>query len=127
MAVRGPVIVLTGPTGTGKTDWALRLAEDLPVEIVSVDSALVYRGLDIGTAKPPRELRDARPASPHRHLRPDGELLRRTFRRRMPYGSISRNRSRAAGFRCWSAAPCSIFARCWRGIAPLPRASPELR
>ncbi|HEU4627675.1 MAG TPA: tRNA (adenosine(37)-N6)-dimethylallyltransferase MiaA [Steroidobacteraceae bacterium] len=52
-----PVLVLAGPTGTGKTDWALRLAEQLPLEIVSVDSALVYRGLDIGTAKPSRELR----------------------------------------------------------------------
>ena len=52
-----PVLVLTGPTGAGKTDWALGLAESAPVEIVSVDSALVYRGLDIGTAKPPRALR----------------------------------------------------------------------
>lgn len=52
-----PVFLLTGPTGAGKTDWAIRLAESAPVEIVSVDSALVYRGLDIGTAKPPRELR----------------------------------------------------------------------
>ncbi|HEY7889595.1 MAG TPA: tRNA (adenosine(37)-N6)-dimethylallyltransferase MiaA [Steroidobacteraceae bacterium] len=52
-----PVFLLTGPTGTGKSDWAIRLAEAAPVEIVSVDSALVYRGLDIGTAKPARELR----------------------------------------------------------------------
>ena len=52
-----PVFILTGPTGAGKTDWALALAESAPVEIVSVDSALVYRGLDIGTAKPARELR----------------------------------------------------------------------
>jgi tRNA dimethylallyltransferase len=52
-----PVYVLTGPTGAGKTDWAIRLAERAPVEIVSVDSALVYCGLDIGTAKPSRELR----------------------------------------------------------------------
>jgi tRNA dimethylallyltransferase len=45
-------LVLTGPTGSGKSDWALRLAQQLPIEIVSVDSAQVYRGLDIGTAKP---------------------------------------------------------------------------
>jgi tRNA dimethylallyltransferase len=56
-----PVFVLTGPTGAGKTDWAIRLAETAPVEIVSVDSALVYRGLDIGTAKPARALRDRIP------------------------------------------------------------------
>jgi tRNA dimethylallyltransferase len=41
-----------GPTATGKTDLAVALAERLPVEIISVDSALVYRGMDIGTAKP---------------------------------------------------------------------------
>jgi tRNA dimethylallyltransferase len=41
----------------GKTDWALRLAESAAVEIVSVDSALVYRALDVGTAKPPPEVR----------------------------------------------------------------------
>jgi tRNA dimethylallyltransferase len=41
-----------GPTGSGKSDLAVRLAEQLPLEIVSVDSALVYRGMDIGTAKP---------------------------------------------------------------------------
>src|SRR5450759_1512189 len=41
-----------GPTGAGKSDLALRLASQLPFEIVSVDSAQVYRGMDIGTAKP---------------------------------------------------------------------------
>ena len=47
-----PVVCLMGPTGAGKTACALALAEHLPIEVVSVDSALVYRGLDIGTAKP---------------------------------------------------------------------------
>ncbi len=41
-----------GPTATGKTDLALALAEKHDVEIISVDSAMVYRGMDIGTAKP---------------------------------------------------------------------------
>jgi tRNA dimethylallyltransferase len=45
-----------GPTGAGKTDLALRLAANHPIEIVSVDSAMVYRGMDIGTGKPSREL-----------------------------------------------------------------------
>ncbi|KUJ83155.1 MULTISPECIES: tRNA (adenosine(37)-N6)-dimethylallyltransferase MiaA [Microbulbifer] len=46
-----------GPTASGKTDLAMALADRLPVELVSVDSALVYRGLDIGSAKPsPEEL-----------------------------------------------------------------------
>lgn len=47
-----PVILLMGPTASGKTQLSLDLAARLPVEIVSVDSALVYRGLDIGAAKP---------------------------------------------------------------------------
>jgi tRNA dimethylallyltransferase len=47
-----PAILLMGPTAAGKTDVAMALAESLPVEIVSVDSAMVYRGMDIGTAKP---------------------------------------------------------------------------
>lgn len=45
-------VCLAGPTGCGKTAAALAIAEVLPVEIISVDSALVYRGMDIGTAKP---------------------------------------------------------------------------
>ncbi len=44
-----------GPTASGKTEYALHLADVLPVDIVSVDSALVYRGMDIGTAKPSPE------------------------------------------------------------------------
>ena len=50
-------ILLMGPTGAGKSDLALRLAETLSLEIVSVDSALVYRGMDIGTAKPNAAMR----------------------------------------------------------------------
>jgi tRNA dimethylallyltransferase len=45
-----------GPTGAGKTDLAMRLADRFPIDIISVDSAMVYRGMDIGTGKPSREL-----------------------------------------------------------------------
>jgi tRNA dimethylallyltransferase len=48
---------LLGPTASGKSALAIKLAEKLPVEIVSLDSALVYRGMDIGTAKPGAALR----------------------------------------------------------------------
>jgi tRNA dimethylallyltransferase len=54
-------VCLTGPTACGKTELALELAERVPLEIVSMDSALVYRGLDIGTAKPPLSVRSAVP------------------------------------------------------------------
>ena len=52
---------ITGPTACGKTELALEVARRVPVEIVSMDSALVYRGLDIGTAKPSHEVRGAVP------------------------------------------------------------------
>ena len=50
--LRLPVIFLMGPTATGKSALAVDLAAYLPLEIISVDSAMVYRGMDIGTAKP---------------------------------------------------------------------------
>lgn len=54
---RPPLVVIVGPTGVGKTDLAIRLAERLEGEIVSADSRLFYRGMDIGTAKPTAEQR----------------------------------------------------------------------
>ena len=47
-----PAILLMGPTASGKTELAIALRRHLPVELISVDSAMVYRGMDIGTAKP---------------------------------------------------------------------------
>ena len=67
-ARKPPLICLMGPTASGKTDLAIGLAEQLDCELVSVDSALVYRGLDIGSAKPayPHHLVDIRdPAEPY--------------------------------------------------------------
>jgi tRNA dimethylallyltransferase len=55
------VLVITGPTGAGKTDVALELAERYPVSLISADSAMVYRGMDIGTAKPPVAVRERHP------------------------------------------------------------------
>jgi tRNA dimethylallyltransferase len=58
-----PAVFLMGPTATGKTELAVELVQRLPLDIISVDSALVYRGMNIGTAKPdPALLRQA----PHR-------------------------------------------------------------
>ncbi|HEX5355928.1 MAG TPA: tRNA (adenosine(37)-N6)-dimethylallyltransferase MiaA [Aquabacterium sp.] len=47
-----PTWILAGPTACGKTAAALALAQDVDIEIISVDSALIYKGMDIGTAKP---------------------------------------------------------------------------
>ncbi|MBM2829691.1 MAG: tRNA dimethylallyltransferase [Gammaproteobacteria bacterium] len=58
-----PVIFLMGPTASGKTKLAVELCQHLPLDIVSVDSAMIYRGMDIGTAKPSAEMRRI---APHR-------------------------------------------------------------
>ncbi len=50
-----------GPTASGKTDLAIQLCQQLPCEIISVDSGMVYRGMDIGTAKPPKKILDKFP------------------------------------------------------------------
>jgi tRNA dimethylallyltransferase len=71
---RADAVLLLGPTASGKSALAMALASTLPIEIVSVDSAQVYRGMDIGTAKPsaaeraavPHHLLDLRdPAEPY--------------------------------------------------------------
>ena len=51
-SLKPTVIALVGPTGSGKTKTAIRLCEALNAEIVSMDSMQIYRGMDIGTAKP---------------------------------------------------------------------------
>ncbi len=58
-----PVIFLMGPTASGKTALAVELVRSMPVDIISVDSAMVYRGMDIGTAKPGA---DILAVAPHR-------------------------------------------------------------
>jgi tRNA dimethylallyltransferase len=55
------LLVLAGPTASGKTAAAIALAREFPLEIVNADSMQVYRGMDIGTAKPPRRERDEIP------------------------------------------------------------------
>jgi len=58
-----PALFIIGPTASGKTGLAIKLMKYFPIELISVDSALVYKGMDVGTAKPSeRELQEA----PHR-------------------------------------------------------------
>jgi tRNA dimethylallyltransferase len=104
-----PLILIVGPTAVGKTELAIQLAEALNGEIVSADSRLFYRGMDIGTAKPsPAELARV----PH-HLidivNPDETLSLAVFQQKAQ-GS-SRIFTHAENFRFWSAARDNTSAR----------------
>lgn len=125
MTAKPPIVCIMGATATGKTALAIALCQMFPMDIISVDSALVYRGMDIGTAKPsPTELAQA----PHRLINI-----------RDPWHTYS-----AADF-CQDALaeikaiqqqhriPLLVggtmlyFRALLQGLDPLPSASPELR
>jgi tRNA dimethylallyltransferase len=78
--VTPPVILLMGPTASGKSAVALELAQRLPLEIVSVDSAQVYRGMDIGTAKPDLSTRSRVPHHLIDLIDPDAAYTAARFR-----------------------------------------------
>jgi len=63
MSSKPPILCVMGPTAAGKTDIAISLAKKFPIDIISVDSAMVYKGMDIGTAKPDAQTLQA---APHR-------------------------------------------------------------
>jgi tRNA dimethylallyltransferase len=118
-------VCITGPTACGKTDLALALAEHVPLEVVSMDSALVYRGLDIGTAKPSPA---TRAAVPH-HL---VDILEPTDA--YSAGHFARDATRAiAEVRSRGRLPVLVggtllYLRALRdGLSPLPRADENIR
>ena len=121
----GPVVFLMGPTAAGKTRIAAELAANGPYEIVSVDSALVFRHLDIGTGKPGRALL-AR--APHRLIDirdPDGRYSAAEFRDDA-MGAIAD--IRAAGNVPLLVGGTGLYFRALeRGLAVLPPADPATR
>ncbi|MFL6599723.1 MAG: tRNA (adenosine(37)-N6)-dimethylallyltransferase MiaA [Steroidobacteraceae bacterium] len=120
-----PVLVLTGPTGAGKSKWGERLAQAAPVEIVSVDSALVYRGLDIGSAKPDPGLRHR---IPH-HLIDICEPTENYSAGRFVADAIPVIRQIHARRRVpLLVGGTMLYLRALlHGLAPLPQASPQVR
>ena len=120
-----PVWVLTGPTGAGKSGWAERLAQDAPVEIVSADSALVYRGMDIGSAKPDRALRQR---IPH-HLIDICDPADNYSAGRFVADAIAAIEAiHARGRVPLLVGGTMLYLRAlMRGLAPLPEASPQVR
>lgn len=122
---RWPALCLMGPTASGKTPLALALAERLDADLISVDSALVYRGLDIGTAKPtaaeralhPHALVDIRdPADPYSAADFRSDAI------------AAMERARAAGRLPLLVGGTMLYFRVLeQGIAAMPVADPALR
>jgi tRNA dimethylallyltransferase len=119
------VICLMGPTAAGKTELAVKLVELLPCEIVSVDSTLVYRGLDIGSAKPgPQVLARA----PHRliDIRDPAQAYSAAEFRRDALEAIEEIR-RAGRIPLLVGGTMLYFRALLQGLSPLPAADPQLR
>ena len=122
---RRAAVLLMGPTGAGKSTLALTLAQQLPLEIVSVDSALVYRGMDIGTAKPssgerakvPHHLIDIRDPAVSYSV---GEFTRDAQLAMQDIWSRGRQPLLVGGTMLY-------FHALTTGIAQLPEADPEIR
>jgi tRNA dimethylallyltransferase len=114
-----------GPTGSGKTQLAVNLVRDFPFEIISVDSAMVYRGMDIGTAKPEAEIlnkaphrlidiRDPADAYSAAHFRDDAL---REIKDIMSHGKIP----------LLVGGTMLYFSALQNGLSELPSADPEMR
>ncbi|MDS0788195.1 tRNA (adenosine(37)-N6)-dimethylallyltransferase MiaA [Proteus vulgaris] len=123
--IKPKAIFLMGPTASGKTALAIALRQKLPVDIISVDSALIYRGMDIGTAKP-----DATEQSlaPHRLI----DILDPA----LPYSAADFRRDALSAMEEITAAgriPLLVggtmlyFKALLDGLSPLPSANPEIR
>jgi tRNA dimethylallyltransferase len=118
-------ILLMGPTASGKTDLAISLCKRFPCDVISVDSALVYRGMDIGTAKPDAE---TLARTPHRLIDirdPEesysaGEFVRDAYREMDAIFAGGRIPLLAGGTMMY-------FRALTRGIAELPGADSKIR
>lgn len=114
-----------GPTASGKTEIAIRLCERFPCDIISVDSALVYRGMDIGTAKPDRETLQRAPHQLIDIRDPEenysaGDFVR-DARAAIDASFASKRIPLLAG------GTMMYFRALTRGIADLPAADPQVR
>lgn len=114
-----------GPTAAGKTDAAIALAEHLPVDLISVDSAMVYRGMDIGTGKPDTK---TLAKAPHALI-----SIREPWE---TYSAADFAKEAAALLeRSWDNARVPLlvggtslyFRALLKGFAPLPQSAPEIR
>ena len=120
-----PAIVIMGPTASGKTDLALKLNEQLPCRIISVDSAMVYRGMDIGTAKPEPEILASAPHHLIDILDPSERYSAANFRQ----DALNEMKAATAQERIplLVGGTMLYFRALQAGLSELPSADPELR
>ncbi|MGD8107689.1 tRNA (adenosine(37)-N6)-dimethylallyltransferase MiaA [Pantoea sp. FN0302] len=125
MAGRPKAIFLMGPTASGKTALAMSLRQRLPVELISVDSALIYRGMDIGTAKPTAE---ELALAPHRLLdiRDPLEAYSAADFRRDALAEMADIVSKGR-IPLLVGGTMLYFKALLEGLSPLPSADPEVR
>ncbi|WP_038176115.1 MULTISPECIES: tRNA (adenosine(37)-N6)-dimethylallyltransferase MiaA [Vibrio] len=118
-------LFLMGPTASGKTDLAIRLRQQYPVEIISVDSALIYKDMDIGTAKPDAH---EQAQAPHRLidiLDPSESYSAADFRRDALH---EMNQIVAEGKIPLLVGGTMLYYKALlEGLSPLPAANPEIR
>ncbi len=122
---RRPAIAIMGPTASGKTAFAMELAQSLGGEIVSVDSALVYRGLDIGSAKPTAHERGLVPhhmVDVREPWQPYSAAEFAAAARHAIDGILARGRLPVL-----AGGTGLYFHALLRGLAPMPEADPAIR
>ena len=114
-----------GPTASGKTALAIALRQQLPVELISVDSALIYRGMDIGTAKPSAE---EQALAPHRLLdiRDPAESYSAAEFRRDALAEMAEI-TREGKIPLLVGGTMLYFKALLEGLSPLPPADPQIR
>ena len=114
-----------GPTASGKTALAISLCQHLPVELISVDSALIYRGMDIGTAKPSEE---ELAQAPHRLLdiRDPAEAYSAAEFRRDALAEMAEITQRGK-IPLLVGGTMLYFKALLEGLSPLPSADPDVR
>jgi tRNA dimethylallyltransferase len=119
------VLFLMGPTASGKTDLAIRLRQQYPVEIISVDSALIYKGMDIGTAKPDA---DELALAPHRliDILDPAEAYSAADFRRDALNEIAKIHAEGK-IPLLVGGTMLYFKALLQGLSPLPAANPEVR
>ncbi|CFQ43994.1 MULTISPECIES: tRNA (adenosine(37)-N6)-dimethylallyltransferase MiaA [Yersinia] len=122
---RPPAIFVMGPTASGKTALSIALRQRLPVELISVDSALIYRGMDIGTAKPSAE---ELALAPHRliDIRDPAESYSAADFRKDALQEMA-DITAAGRIPLLVGGTMLYFKALLEGLSPLPSADPQIR